>query len=86
MRLSTLRVKCIKILGTAQLEGAGLFQVALSRQAFCSVMSLTPVISLHGVPLAAVTATGKKAFLNAVIGTVNDHDAAELLCASAAVS
>ena len=66
VRLSTLNIRRIKTLDAAQLEEVILplslrrFQVPLSRQAFCSVMSLTPFILLHSVPLTSVMAIRKK--------------------------
>lgn len=51
---------------------------------FCNVTN--PIHFAPQCTSGAYNGDRKNVFLNAVIGTVNDHDAAEMLCASAGLA
>lgn len=79
------------MLDTAQLEEVilSLSQAISGSSLKASILFCNVTNPIHFAPQCSTGVCNgdrKKAFLNAVIGTVNDHDTAELLCASAVVS
>lgn len=92
MRLASvsLYIGCIKMWNTAgRSHLSSVFQAFLSLSLKASILFCNVTNPIHFAPQCSIGACNgdrKNVFLSAVIGTVNDRDTAELLCASAGLA